>query len=263
MPGAQDISYFRFATGYILLIIPLLIFAFYKTKLIKNTIIAFIRMTIQLILVGLYLEYVFKLNYWWINLLWGLLMITISAITVGKRANMKRKIFILPIFIATLTSMIIIDMFFLGFVIKLNNIFDAMYFIPITGMILGNCLRTNIITLDTYYKSLHKDRTMYHFMIANGATQHEALMPFMRESLRLAFNPTIANTAVIGLISLPGAMTGQLLGGNSPNIAIKYQIILIIAIFVASILTVFLSIHIVNLFAFDKYHRLKTHLFNF
>ncbi len=263
MNGAQDISYLNLSLGYILMIIPVFIFWYYKTGLVKDTIIAFIRMTIQLFLVGFYLKYVFQWNYWWLNLIWGLVMVTVAAVTVGRRSNMKKSLFILPIFIAVLFSMIIIDVFFLGIVIKLDNLFDAMYFIPITGMILGNCLRSNVIALNSYYKSLNKDRTMYRFLIANGATREEALTPFMRESLKLAFNPSIANTAVIGLISLPGMMTGQLLGGSNPDVAIKYQIMLVITIFVASLLTVFLSIKIVNMFVFDKFDRLKSYLFNF
>ncbi|MEA3450479.1 MAG: ABC transporter permease [Bacteroidota bacterium] len=261
--GATDISYLNLAFGYLLMIIPILILAYYKTGLVKDTIIAFIRMTIQLFLVGFYLKYVFEWDFWWLNLLWALLMVFVATLTIGRRSNMKKSVFIIPIFTAILTSLVIVDVYFLGFVIKLENIFSAMYFIPITGMILGNCLRSNVIALDTFYRKLNRDRTLYRFLIANGGTREEALLPFMKESLRTAFNPTIANTAVIGLISLPGMMTGQLLGGSSPDLAIKYQIMLIITIFVASILTVFLTIKIVNMFVFDKYDRLKTEFFNF
>lgn len=263
MGGANDISYLNLALGFLLMIIPILIFAYYKTGLVKDTVIAIIRMTVQLFLVGFYLKFVFEWDKWWLNLLWGLVMMVVASITIGRRSNMKKSLFIVPIFLAILTSMIIVDGYFLGIVIKLDNVFAAMYFIPITGMILGNCLRSNVIALNSFYKSLNKDRTMYRFYIANGATREEALKPFMREALRISFNPTIANTAVIGLISLPGMMTGQLLGGSSPDIAIKYQIMLVITIFVASIITVFLTIKIVNLFVFDKFDRLKAKLFNF
>ncbi len=263
MHAAQDISFLNLGLGYLLLIIPIAIFAYYKTGLVKSSIFAFIRMTIQLFLVGFYLKYVFKWDYWWLNLIWAIIMVLVATVTIGGRSNMKRSIFIVPIFLSILISMIIVDVYFLGIVIKLDNLFSAMYFIPITGMILGNCLRSNVIALNSFYKSLNKDRTMYRYLIANGATREEAIRPFMREALRIAFNPTIANTAVIGLISLPGMMTGQLLGGSSPDIAIKYQIMLVITIFVASLFTVFLSIRIVNLFVFDKFDRLKDELFNF
>lgn len=263
MEGAQDISYFSLAIGYLLLIIPIVIFSYYKTGLVKSTITSHLRMTIQLLLVGYYLKYIFALDLWWVNLLWGILMVLVATLSSGQRSNMSKKVFIIPIFVSTAIAMIIIDAFFLGLVIKLPNLFAAMYFVPITGMILGNCLKNNVIALNSYYKNLYKDRGLYRFLITNGATREEALKPYMREALRLSFNPTIASTAVIGLVALPGMMTGQMLGGSSPNVAIKYQIMLVITIFVASVITVFLTIIIVNRFAFDKYDKLKVKYFDY
>jgi putative ABC transport system permease protein len=263
MKGAYNISLLNLGIGYLLLLIPILILLKYKTGLAKDSVIAVIRMTIQLFLVGFYLKYVFLWDYWWLNILWALIMLAVATITIGGRANMKKSLFIIPIFTALLTSMTIVDVYFLKIVLGLKHLTTARYFIPITGMIMGNCMRSNVIALDTFYKRLNKERTLYRFLIGNGATREEAQLPFMREALKVAFNPMIANTAVMGLISLPGMMTGQILGGSSPNVAIKYQIMLMITIFVASTLTVFLTIKIVNHFVFDKYDRLKIELFNF
>ncbi len=263
MTGANDITYFNLALGFLLLIIPVAIFWNYKTGLVKSTIIAFLRMAVQLLLVGLYLKYVFEWDKWWINLLWCLIMILVASISIGNRSNMSKILFILPIFSSLLISLIIIDIYFLGIVIKLKNLMSALYLIPISGMIIGNCLKTNVIALNSYYKKLYQNRTFYRFYLANGASRQEALRPFMKEALIISFNPSIANTAVTGLVSLPGMMTGQLLGGSSPDIAIKYQIMLMITIFVSSIITVFLTIKIVNLIVFDKFERLKINLFNF
>ncbi len=263
METTIDINYFNFALGFLLMAIPIAIFAYYRTGLVKSTVISIVRMTIQLFLVGFYLKYIFEWDKWWLNLLWALIMVVVAAHTIGGRTNMKRIIFIIPIFTAILSSMFIVDGFFLGIVIKLDNVFSAMYFIPITGMIIGNSLKDNVVALNDFYKSLNKNRVMYNFYLANGASRAEALKPFMRKSLQTAFNPRIASTAVIGLIALPGMMTGQLLGGSSPEIAIKYQIMLVITIFAASTITVFLTILLVNRFVFDQYDRLKTNLFNF
>lgn len=263
MKGAFDISYFNLGLGYLLLLIPIAILILYKTGLAKATIIAIVRMTIQLLLVGIYLKYVFLWDKWWINLLWGLLMIIIATFTIGGRAKMKHPVFLIPMFTAFLTAMLVVDFYFLKIVLQLKNPLTARYFIPITGMILGNCLRSNVIALNVFYSGIHKNKNLYHFLIGNGATQNEATLPFMKEALITAFNPVIANTAVMGLISLPGMMTGQILGGSNPDVAIKYQIMLMITIFVASTLTVFLTIKIVNLIVFDKFSRLKSNYFNF
>ena len=263
MKGAFDISYFNLGLGYLLLLIPLAILILYKTGLAKDTIIAIVRMTVQLMLVGVYLKYVFLWDKWWLNLLWALIMIIVATFTIGKRANMKHSVFIIPIFTAVLTSMIVVNFYFLKIVLQLDNPLTARYFIPITGMILGNCLRSNIIAMDVFYSGIYKNRNLYLFLTGNGATQNEATLPFMKQALKTAFNPVIANTAVMGLISLPGMMTGQILGGSNPDVAIKYQIMLMITIFVASTMTVFLTIKIVNMLVFDKFNRLKSNYFNF
>ena len=257
MKDALDISYPSLFAGYALLLIPIIILWYYKTGLIKDTIIAVIRMTIQLLLVGVYLEYIFKINSYLINIAWVLVMAIIASYTIVKRSDLSLKHFFLPIFLSGLLSIAVTDAYFLGFIIKLDSIFDARYFIPITGMLLGNTIRTVIIALDEYYGKMRNEQNFYRWHLANGATKKEALQPFMKSALRKAFNPVIATTAIMGLISLPGMMTGQILGGSSPNVAIKYQIMLMITIFSSGIINVFLTIVISNRFTFDKLENFK------
>lgn len=257
----MDINYLQLFSGYSLMIIPIIILWHYKTGLVKETIIAVIRMTIQLLLVGVYLEYIFKLNNALINVGWVLMMTIIATTTTVRRSGLKYKIFFFPIFLSTLVSIAVADTFFLGLVIRLNDIFDARYFIPITGMLLGNSLKHVIMALDAYYKRIDEEQNLYRWYLANGATPQEALQPFMRKALRRAFNPMIANTATMGLISLPGMMTGQILGGSDPNMAIKYQIMLMMSVFTTAVLNVALTITFSNRMAFDRFHNLKKEIF--
>jgi len=261
MEKVIDINYFELFIGYALLIIPVFVFWYYKTGLVKDTLFATIRMTVQLLLVGVYLEYIFEINSIWINVGWVLVMSLIGAYTIIQRSGLKYKLFIVPIVLSGLISIAVSDAYFLGFVVKLNNIFDARYFIPITGMLLGNTIKNVVISLNAYYKRIDDEQNMYRWYLANGATRKEALLPFMRHALKIAFNPLIATTAIMGLISLPGMMTGQILGGSNPNIAVKYQIMLLITIFSSAILNVVLAIVFSNRISFDKYGNLKKEIF--
>lgn len=258
MNTAIDIGWSDLALGFILLAIPFFILWYFKTGLLKPAVISVIRMTVQLLLVGLYLEYIFKLNNMWVNLAWVLIMVIIATATTVKRSELNRRLYLIPVFVSLTISLIIVDVYFLGFVIKLDNLFEAIYLIPITGMLLGNCIRINILGLSSYYNKLQKEQILYKYALANGATIKEALFPYMRNSLKTSFAPTIATMAVVGLVSLPGMMTGQILGGSSPTVAIKYQIMLMITIFVSSIMTVVLTIFISNRFIFDSFHNLRT-----
>ncbi len=257
MQVAQDISWFNLGIGYLLLIIPIGGLAYFRTGLVKDALIAIARMSIQLYLVGLYLEYIFLWNNPWINLAWIFIMLIIAAFTIIKRGEMKNKYFFLPAFLSLLISFIVVDLYFLGIVLSLKNLLEAKYFIPITGMLLGNCIRTDVIALNAFYGELEKQKSFYRYALANGATHHEAVKPFFKNALQKAFNPAIATMAVIGLISLPGMMTGQILGGNRPMVAIKYQILLMITIFVTTMLTVLLTIYFSNRFLFDDFKNFK------
>ena len=128
-------------------------------------------------------------------------------------------------------------------------------------MMLGNSLKNIIIALDAYYKKLRNEKIFYQWQLANGATHKEALLPFIADALKTSFNPLIAGMAILGLISLPGTMTGQILAGNNPNIAVKYQIMLMITIFSSAILNVVLTIWLTNKQTFDGFYNLKKDIF--
>ena len=116
-------------------------------------------------------------------------------------------------------------------------------------MILGNMLSANVIALNAFYGSLDRERQLYFYLLANGATRGEATAPFMREALIKSFN----SMAVMGLVALPGTMTGQILGGSSPNVAIKYQIMLMITIFSSSLISVLLTLWAAKRRSFDSW----------
>jgi putative ABC transport system permease protein len=256
-----DINYFELFAGFALMLIPITILWYYKTNLVKDTLIATARMTVQLLLVGLYLEYIFDLNNAFVNIAWVILMSIIATYSIIRRSGLKMKLFFLPVLFSGIISIAITDAYFLGFVIKLENVFTARYFIPITGMLLGNTIKNVIISLDAFYKRINDEQNLYRWNLANGANRREAILPFMSDALKKAFNPLIATTAIMGLISLPGMMTGQILGGSNPNVAVKYQIMLLITIFTSAILNVVLTINISNKFAFDKFGNLKKGIF--
>lgn len=258
MKAINDIQLIDLVLGSIALLIPLLFFLYYRVSLIKDMFVSVARMVIQLVMVALYLEWIFDLNSPWVNSLWVLAMIFVGAFTSIRRMGGRWKYFLFPFFISGFTSILIIDLFFLGAVVKLDYLFDARYFIPISGMILGNSMNHNIVGMTTYFNGLTTKSELYYFLLVNGEHPKFALRPYIADAIIKGLNPLIATMSVIGLISLPGMMTGQILGGSSPATAIKYQIMIMIAIFVGCTINIVLSIIFSNYFVFDKYGRFKT-----
>ncbi|MEG1748171.1 MAG: ABC transporter permease [Tannerellaceae bacterium] len=252
-----DITYFNLLLGFVLLLIPLFILWYYRTGLVRTTVVAVARMTAQLLFIGFYLKYLFEWNNPYINIAWVLGMILIAGQAALSRTKLPWRLLLLPVSVAFLTAITLVGGYFLGVVVELNPIFDARYFIPISGSLLGNMLSANVIALNAYFSGLQRERQLYYFLLGNGATRHEAQIPFIRTALLKSFNPTIANMAVMGLVALPGTMIGQILGGSSPDVSIKYQIMIMLINFSASILSVVISIKLCARQSFDAYGCLK------
>lgn len=252
-----DIDFLHFGLGLLLLLIPAFFLAYFKTGLVKSTLIAAARMIVQLFLIGFYLGYLFEWNNIWINLTWIIVMSGVASYTVLKRTQLPFKQLFIPVSGALLCSIFTIDFYFLGWVVQPEQLFETRYFIPISGMILGNMLSANVIALNSFYGSIRRDELLFRYRLGNGATQHEACIPFIREALKQSFSPTIASMSVMGLIALPGTMTGQILGGSAPDVAIKYQIMIMITIFASSLISVLITLWVFYRRAFDKFGNRK------
>lgn len=257
MNGARDIAWIPFLWGYLLLLLPLFTLGYYRTGLVKPTLIAVVRMTVQLLLVGLYLEFLFELNNGWVNLLWILVMVALTSVSILHRGQLTYKFYVLPVCWALGLSLMGVLAYFFLVVLRLGHYSEARYLLPVTGMLLGNCMQSNIIGLNAYYSRLRQEQQLYRYALANGATRSEALSPFMRDALIKAFNPAIATMAVLGLVSLPGMMTGQILGGSLPSVAIKYQIMIMIIILACSLLSLLLTIFLANRYVFDAFDNFR------
>ena len=100
-------------------------------------------------------------------------------------------------------------------------------------MLLGNSLTGIIISINAFYRGIQDDESAYFQRLSLSASRKEALLPYYKNAIAASLNPTIASLETMGLVALPGMMTGQILGGSSPIVAIKYQIAIILAILIA------------------------------
>ncbi|MBW2654869.1 MAG: ABC transporter permease [Deltaproteobacteria bacterium] len=208
----------------------------------KTMLTSIARMCIQLSFVGVYLEFLFKFNSPVLNTVYLLIMISIACQSIIRSSNLKVRLFFMPVFFSLLIPFTIILIFFNAVVVRIDNLFEAKYLIPIGGMLLGNCLRSIIIGLNNFYSGIKKDEKVYLYSISIFNSRIQALKPYFKESFLAAITPTIASMATIGLVSLPGMMTGQILGGSIPMVAIKYQIAIMFSIFYTEYFSTMLSV---------------------
>ena len=124
-------------------------------------------------------------------------------------------------------------------------------------MILGNCMRTNIISLERFFSAISDNPKTWQTYLSLGATRFEAARPFIQKALKAAMAPTITTMTTMGIVSLPGMMTGQMLGGSVPLVAIKYQIAIMLCIFTSASLTSVMNLLFSLPICFDGYGNVK------
>jgi len=256
-----DLSFSAMLSMYALMVIPLGIFFYLRLGLIRDTLWAMARMSIQLLLVGLYLKYIFILNNPLVTLLWLTVMLTVANVSVLNKAGLKQRAFFLRSLVGIVGSSLLVSGWFILVAIRPEPVYDARYLVPITGMILGNCLRSNVLSLERFYSSIRKNENEFMTYLLLGASLREAIRPYLREAIKAAVNPSIASMATMGIVSLPGMMTGQILGGAMPSEAIKYQIGIMICIFTAMVIAALLNILLSLPIAFDDHQRLRPDIF--
>ena len=125
------------------------------------------------------------------------------------------------------------------------------------GILTGNMLGVCVMGLNTFYDGLQRERQFFLYMLGNGASHAEAIKPFVRRAIEKSLAPCIANIAVMGMVSLPETVIGQILGGTAPGIAVKYQMMLAVIIFSASMLALLTTLFFADRRSFDAYVRLR------
>ncbi len=246
---------------YALMLVPLAIFFYLRLGIARDTLLALARMTIQLILVGLYLKFVFQLNNAFISLLWVVTMLVVANMSILNKAGLKRSRFFWRSLAGVAGSTLLASGWFILVAIRPDPIYDARYLVPITGMILGNCLRSNVLSLERFYSGIRKNENEFMTYLMLGATLREAVQPYLRDAIKAAVNPSVATMATMGIVSLPGMMTGQILGGAMPMEAIKYQIGIMICIFTSMVVAALVNILLSLPVAFDDHQRLNEGIF--
>ncbi|WP_457553945.1 ABC transporter permease [Desulfobacula sp.] len=240
--GAQDLSLLSLASLFIFLVPVFYINRQLKLAMNKTMITSIVRMCVQLSFVGIYLEFLFKFNSPVLNTIYLLIMISIACQSILKSSNLKIKKLFIPVFFSLLLPFAFILFFFNAVVVRIDNLFEAKYLIPIGGMLLGNCLRSIIIGLNNFYSGIQKNEKVYLYSLSLLCSRIQALKPYFKESIMASVIPTIASMSTIGLVSLPGMMTGQILGGSLPIVAIKYQIAIMLSIFYTEYFSTILSV---------------------
>lgn len=219
----------QFLLIYLLLIVVALIMRKCKIDQTKLLIVASIKMTVQLVLAGLILTYIFQNPHPVFTISYLLAMISFSIHRVLSKNKDLNKRFKAVIAASIALSGIFVIVYFVCVVVG-ESVFNPQYAIPISGMIMGNTMTGVSLGVKTFRESMDGQRTKIHALLCIGASPSTILLPFVKRAMETAMLPTLNSMVGMGIVSLPGMMTGQILAGTLPTTAILYQIAIMIAI---------------------------------
>lgn len=227
--GIVEIQLQQFVLVYLLLLVAVAIMKKCQIDQTKLLIVASLRMSVQLVIAGFILTIIFENPHPQFTLAY-LAAMTIFAIfrVLSKNKGLNHR-FQLVIALSIALSGLLAVLFFICVVVR-ESFFNPQYAIPLSGMIMGNTMNGISLGIKTFRESLEGQQRKIGTLLSIGASPQKILLPFVRQAMETALLPTMNSMLGMGIVSLPGMMTGQILSGTMPGTAILYQIAMMISI---------------------------------
>lgn len=241
-------------TGF-LIVIALIIDYKEKLELGKDILIAAVRAVIQLFIIGYVLGYIFELDNIIVTSTMVLFIITNAAYHASLRANKIKhafKISLAAIGVGTLVSLLVL---LLSGALK----WTPSQVVPITGMLASSAMTAIGVGYRTMHSKYTDQRQQVLERLALGATANQASKTIIRESIKSALAPSIDSTKTVGLVSLPGMMSGLMFAGVNPTEAIRYQIVVMFMMIATTAFSTMISSYLAYRSYFNDQTQLISH----
>jgi putative ABC transport system permease protein len=252
-----NISWLNVAVTTVLVLAAGICSVYLKLKLEKDIVVGTIRTFIQLFLLGYVLKTVFALNNPLVIFLLFSLMIYFAASIIAGRVKEKRVPYFLPVLASMFLSYMVINIFVMAVIVQVKPWYMPVYFIPVGGMIIGNSMNALAIAINIWFETLKKERDRIELYLSLGATPVESTTDNFNTAIKSGMIPSINALMSVGVVSIPGMMTGQILAGVSPLIAIKYQIVIMLLLAGSTAMSTVFALHIVRKLSFTASQQLK------
>jgi len=225
----------------------------------KSLLIGAVRTVVQLSLIGLVLEALFAVG----ALIWVALLAVAMLLVAGREvvARQNRRLIrgwafgigTLSMFVSSFTVTVLT----LTVIVGPDPWYRPQYAIPLLGMMLGNTMTGVSIGLDRLTDSVWRGRQVIEARLMLGQPWQEAIADLRRDAARSGLIPAINAMAAAGVVSLPGMMTGQILAGSPPSLAVKYQILVMFTITVGTGFGTLVAVLLASRRLFDQRERLR------
>lgn len=255
----QDLSAADLAIAASLILINGALSLMLKLGLERQLLWASLRTVVQLLAVGYVLGWVFAFAYWYVVLPLMCLMTVVAGISAAGRGKRTYAGQLADSIVSVWASSWLVTAIGLFVIIRIRPWYEPQYAIPILGMILGNTLTGVSLGIERMTQELTSGRNTVEMILALGGSRWEAAQLAARQAVRAGMMPTLNQMTVVGIVSLPGMMTGQVLAGESPMSAVRYQIVVMFLIAASSALGTVCAVLLTFLRLFAADHRFMMH----
>lgn len=217
-----DVELWQAALSLVLIVLVVGVSLWHRLGLERSVLWAAVRATVQLLLVGVFFAAVFEssLAGLWSSL-WVIGMVLVAGAVVARRTGAGNRLILAGIGAIGLTVAIVLLVIF-GLQILPT---EPVSLVVIAGITIGNTMPTVVQAVDRTRTQLKESSGQIEAMLALGFGGRDATKRVVHEVATLALVPQIERTKVVGLIALPGAMTGLLLAGVDPLDAVLIQLV--------------------------------------
>jgi putative ABC transport system permease protein len=243
-----ELDFLDLAIAVGLMVIAIGLSIWQKIGLELNLAIATVRTILQLVVLGYILDFILALNNLWAVLAILAVMLTIAAIVAKNRISQKIK-YVLPLVWGSMFLSTAFTLIYTNFlIIQPDRWFQPQYVIPLAGVVLGNAMNAAALAGERFVSTINASYVEIETHLSLGATPQQAIKQYKKDSIRAALIPTINQMMIIGMVTIPGFMSGLIISGvdydkipfQAASEAASYQILLMFAIALSNLLTTIL-----------------------
>lgn len=230
---------------------------YYRLQMERDLLVGTLRTFLQLALVGYVLQFIFDLDHPLLILLLYLWMLFWAAQAIHSRVDESEVAILGPTFVSMAITFTLITSIVTSLVVQVDPWYRPQYFIPLGGMIAGNAMNAISLSLERLLSSLRQQRAEVELILSLGGNWREASQRLRREAIKAGMIPSVNAMMTVGLVSLPGMMSGQILAGVDPEQAIRYQILVMLMLVGATALGTLIVVNLILRRCFTRYDQLK------
>lgn len=254
----MNITLIGFLLGMLLLALPLALMHRYGLRISTGRALsAIVRMVVYVGIVGGAMYTLQKHGGVGMSLLFVLVLIVLSSVTAILRSRLSLRVMFVPVTAAVAVSVVVTGVWLLLAAFGTGALVSPRFFLPVAGILSGVTITVCADSLSAYYDGLRHHNQLYFYLLGNGATHAEALDAFVRRALEKAVVPGLSQMATMVVGTSPVIMWTVVMCGSGALEAAAFQLLVMAAVFCASVLSVLLAVTLTRRYMFDEYSRLK------